>query len=154
MPIPPSNNGGFTLLEIVISMLIILTGILALTGVLSASLYSAKRSQDDLLTTQFASMIFGYYSSAQQGESIPPGTAESFIIPGNNAQRIKLNNNDISTIAIEFSPNAPPVIFTYRFIPRKIGALKTLHLDLWVGQTTNNTPSTFFTEIYPEKTDE
>jgi type II secretory pathway pseudopilin PulG len=148
-----ARRTGFTLMEIMLALLVVMVGIVAITGLLGSSLESASKAHADLDISGFADMVLNHYQAEKDWNAIPPSNSENLSIPDYGGSAFKLQKN----IPDQFTSQVPgfaeklkeTYTVTYLFQAKQTSPrVKELTLDVWPGHNTNTPPLTFHTEIY------
>lgn len=143
---------AFTLIEIMLALLVVMIGIVAITGLLGTSLDSSAKSHDDIDVVSFADMVFNYCHSLDDFNAIP--TSGNFTIQD--------YNEETTTTDIQIGPitqfDCPVTGFenrakrtytlSYQLDVAMAGNVKELTLDIWPGYNASGPPRRFYTEIY------
>lgn len=141
---------GFTLIEILLSLLVVTIGIVAMIGLLSSSLGSSAKAHDDLDAVGFADMVFNYCHSLTNWNEIP--VTGTLSVPDYNEGTADLALGTIGRFTCR-TPGKNGTLqerytVTYRLDVLADGQTKILDLQVWSGFGTNGLPRIFYTEIY------
>lgn len=129
---------GFTLLEIMLALLIIMIGVVAMSGLLGSSLDTAAKSHDDLTVVGFADLVLNYCNTLEFDQL----EAGLFDVPDSNGDPINLRIG-----SIEQYKTIDGEIISYRLNRKTTANVVALSLEVWPGPTTTQ-PRLFYTEIY------
>jgi Tfp pilus assembly protein PilV len=148
-----NSRFGFTLIEIMLALLVIMIGIVAISGLLGTSLGSSAKSHDDLNVVGFADMVLNYYHSETNWNDVPPSVAEALTIPDYNDSTVTLQLDTPAQFTCRLpgfgNTEQDAYTVTYLLHAEQAGArVKELTLQVWSGYATNSRPRTFYTEIY------
>jgi Tfp pilus assembly protein PilV len=142
---------GFTLIEIMLSLLVVTIGIVAVIGLLGTSLDSSAKAHSDLNAVSFSDMVFNYYHAVTNWNEIPPdGSAR---VPDYAGNTLDLSAGTFTCMASGIRNTAVETYtVSYTFSARQRGQnVKELSLHVWpgLGNTNDQTRARFFyTEIY------
>lgn len=153
-PVPTIGKarGGFTLLEIVLSLLVVSVGVVASIGLLSTSLGTAARAHEDLDVVSFADLVFNYAHAVTNRNELP--ISGSLRIPDYNEGTAELPLNSLNRFTCMAPGSDGPAeryTVTYRLAisPAPFSErIRQLTLDVWPGYSTNGPPRRFYTEVY------
>ncbi len=148
------NKRGFTLIEILLALLVITIGVVAVTGLLGASLETSSRARDDLRAVSFSDLVLNYLHPLDFDAIPDHGTLS---IPGHDQTpiSIQIGNADPARLTVAH----PDSNLTRGESPREYGVayrlrvtnesdLKALTLEVWPGFNTREKARVFHTEIH------
>ena len=143
---------GFSLVEIILSLLVVSIGIVAMLGLLGSTLDSSGRTRADLHAVSFADMVINYCSSSDDWDEI--STSGFLTLPDYTGAMTALAIGSAAQFQC-FQPgsgtnNTETFTVTYLLHVTETapGQTKQLSLSVWPGFTTNGPPRVFFSEIY------
>lgn len=141
---------GFTLIEVLLALLIVTTGIVTLSGLLSSSLDSDARSRNDLQAVAFADLVLNHLHAAESWEAIP--TTGVWSVPNYNGDPtlVTLGTKSLFTAVANGRDGASRERFSslYLLDINPEGRIKTVTLRIWPERRTRGKPRVYTTSIY------
>lgn len=146
-----NHRQGFTLIEIILALLVVMIGIVAVVGLLGTSLDSSARAHDDLNTVGFADMVLNYLHAEDYEHIAGSG---SMTIPDYDGEASSISIGEMATYTIKRGPDDEheamnyPITYQLDISDRAGPNSKAVSLRIWPGYYTNTAPQSFYTEIY------
>ena len=149
-----NNTSGFSLIEIILALLVVAVGITAMLGLLGSTLDSSSKSRGDIHVVSFADMVLNFCHSQTEWNTIQ--TKGYLSLPDYFGNTTQLSLNSVSQFTLTAPGNddsEPQDIYTVTYDlnieqDNQSSNVKSVHLKVWSGFSTNSLPRLFYTEIY------
>ena len=142
------NRSGFTLIEILLALLVIMIGVVTMAGLLGSSMDAGTKASDDLHIVSFADMVLNH-CHATAWDNLTPGSLTLKDYAGNPATLTTGTTDRFSSEAIgKDGRSSERFTVSYQLSIQVNGHVKTVTLRVWPGYDITGTPRIFHTEIY------
>ena len=141
---------GFTLIEVLLALLVVTTGVIAATGLLGSALDADAKARADLHAVSFADLVLNHLQAAERWEAIP--TMGAWSLPDYRGKPTVVLLGGVHTFtsfsAGKVGSGRARFTVSYQLEIQQQGRVKQVSLKVWPGATPRGEARLFQTSIY------